>query len=1108
MTSRAPVPPPRTTLSSAYRALTRALAMRHGLAATSVVAALLAIAVAAGAGLPIAVSTAWARLALLALLSLAAIVLAVRAFLRARPGFDIYLEEIEQRFPDVRSWLRNALELEATPAPHTSAELAGALRAEAAQRLERVPLATLTPPLEPRRPALTLVCALGGLLVLGIVAPERTARSWHTLLHPGAAAPPVRLEVEPGSVHVSPGGSLTVRARVWGTRQKPRLLRDAGPRPDAVSDGDGVDAGGGARVWRFELVQLTHADRYRVRVAGVSSPRYAIALSGDPQPVSFDIRYRSPAYARLPEQRGVTTRGDLSALAGTRATLEVTFDRDLDEVHATLPGSADTHWTALSPRRWRGEIPVTGDGDWTLAARAPEGAASFRYHITAQPDAPPVLAVRLPEGSLDLPNGQQVALDVVGQDDLGLSQLTLEWRKRADAPWRVLPLAAFAGAPRDMHVAKTWDASGVALVPGETAAFRFALWDNDGMGRQVARSATYELRFPSLSQLYEHVDQQQAGAQQSFEKVAEQVQELQQSLDKMSRQAPSPASSQPQTFERKEEMQQALDRQQNLSQQIDQATQQLRESLTQAAERRAFDEQLTRKLQEVAQLLDQIQSKDFKDALQKMQQALQQLDRQQTDRGLQQWRQQNQQLAENLQRTIDLLKQLRQEEQLQALAQRAEELKRQQDQLNQQTAAAKPHDGAQAKAQSQQQQQAKSQSEQLAKDARDTAQQQSQEPQTQQSLQQAAQELEQQAAPQQQHAAEQMQQQQSSAAQQSGQKASESLERAAQQLSQLAQQHQQQKDQVDLAAVRRAAQDLVSLQRQTEQNLSSEAPTDQRGDRQTDLSEGASRVADSLYQLARHQPFISPKLEQALGRAIQNLSSSGKQMADGNRARAETEGKSASQALNEAVLELRQSENSMCNKPGTGNKAAQQGQGNVPMQMTHLGEQQGRLNENSRNLSQRLSQQMRLSAGDQEELQRMAEEQARIRSQLAEIQREDEQKKQLLGRLDQTQKDMQDVEESLRRGETGGDVEEKQQHILSRLLDASRSVNRRDFDPQRESRPGVDVPRPSPDQLPADMLRAHDQLQVDLLKAQADRYPAQYRAFIERYLESLNRSPR
>jgi len=39
-------------------------------------------------------------------------------------------------------------------------------------------------------------------------------------------------------------------------------------------------------------------------------------------------------------------------------------------------------------------------------------------------------------------------------------------------------------------------------------------------------------------------------------------------------------------------------------------------------------------------------------------------------------------------------------------------------------------------------------------------------------------------------------------------------------------------------------------------------------------------------------------------------------------------------------------------------------------------------------------------------------------------------------------------------------------------------------------------------------MRENDRLRLDLLKAEADRYPAQYRAFIEAYLRSLNGSQR
>ena len=127
-----------------------------------------------------------------------------------------------------------------------------------------------------------------------------------------------------------------------------------------------------------------------------------------------------------------------------------------------------------------------------------------------------------------------------------------------------------------------------------------------------------------------------------------------------------------------------------------------------------------------------------------------------------------------------------------------------------------------------------------------------------------------------------------------------------------------------------------------------------------------------------------------------------------------------------------------------------------------------------------------------------------MRDELRRIEEEDRDRRQLLGRLDRTGEEMKQVEAALRQGRFGDEVEQRQQHILSRLLDAQRSVNRRDFDPQRESRPGEDVRRGSPAPLPGELLRESDRLRLDLLKAQADRYPAQYRAFVEAYLRALN----
>jgi hypothetical protein len=338
-----------------------------------------------------------------------------------------------------------------------------------------------------------------------------------------------------------------------------------------------------------------------------------------------------------------------------------------------------------------------------------------------------------------------------------------------------------------------------------------------------------------------------------------------------------------------------------------------------------------------------------------------------------------------------------------------------------------------------------------------------------------------------------------------GEKASESLERAAQSLSQLADEMQQEREGADLAAVRRAAQDLVSLQREAEGNLGSSDPVPERADRQTDLSDGASRVADSLYVLGRKSPFITPKLSEAMGRAINQLSTSGRELGTGNRMRGEEAGKGGSAALNEAVLLLREAESSMCKNGGQpgGSKPS-----NSTMRMGQLGQQQSQLNSESGSLARRLSQQIRLSAGDRDQLARYADEQRRLREQLEEIQRDEQLHHELLGKLEGTRRDMQEVEEVLRNGTTDGELEQKQQRILSRLLDAQRSVNRRDFDPERESRPGEDIASRSAPELPPELLKETDRLRLDMLKVEADRYPAQYRAFIEAYLRALNGSRR
>jgi len=323
------------------------------------------------------------------------------------------------------------------------------------------------------------------------------------------------------------------------------------------------------------------------------------------------------------------------------------------------------------------------DGEYELHAAAAAGQARFRYRVSALPDAPPVLAVQTPAGDLDLPAGQQIPVSVLAQDDLGLSRLRIEYRKDADSAWRAVPLADFSAHPREASVQTSWDAATLGLLPGQSATFRFELEDDNvltGPGR--ARSAEFQLRFPGLAELYDHIGREQTSARQALEKAAEQAKEVQKSLDQLARQPQQASPQQANNFERSEELKNTFQRQQELGRKVDQAVEQLRQSLEQAAERQAYNEELMTKLREMSELMRQIQSPEFREALRKMQEALEKMYRQQLEQTLPDWRAQNKQMLEQPKRAIEMLKQMRQEQQLEQLAKRAQELKQQQDALN------------------------------------------------------------------------------------------------------------------------------------------------------------------------------------------------------------------------------------------------------------------------------------------------------------------------------------------------------------------------------------------------------------------------------------------
>ncbi len=93
----------------------------------------------------------------------------------------------------------------------------------------------------------------------------------------------------------------------------------------------------------------------------------------------------------------------------------------------------------------------------------------------------------------------------------------------------------------------------------------------------------------------------------------------------------------------------------------------------------------------------------------------------------------------------------------------------------------------------------------------------------------------------------------------------------------------------------------------------------------------------------------------------------------------------------------------------------------------------------------------------QARLERIAGEQRSLQEIARQIEESMKENRDVLGRLDRTIEDMEAVIEALDRGSLDENLINKEQRILSRLLDAQRSMHTRDYEKKRESVTAEDV---------------------------------------------------
>ena len=268
--------------------------------------------------------------------------------------------------------------------------------------------------------------ALGSLALL-LLGPSQLRNGAAALLLPtrdAGTVNPYSISVSPGDVTIARGSDQLVTAELQGFETEDVQIFFRGESSDAFDQLSMLMDG--SEGFSLLLLSLDENTEYFVESSGIRSATHRIDVADLPYVEHLELEYRFPAYSGL-SPRTVEFGGDIAALRGTVVRLRV-FPTMLtpggqlliDGVAVELADEGDGTWTA--------SLTVERQGYYEVALARAGGElvpASPQYTIDVLSDQPPSVSFSKPGRDENATPIEEFYVEAKADDDYGVSELLL-----------------------------------------------------------------------------------------------------------------------------------------------------------------------------------------------------------------------------------------------------------------------------------------------------------------------------------------------------------------------------------------------------------------------------------------------------------------------------------------------------------------------------------------------------------------------------------------------------------------------------------------------------------------------------------------------------------
>lgn len=680
--------------------------------------------------------------------------------------------------------------------------------------------------------------------------------------------------------------------------------------------------------FKYVFTNVRGKTNFFIKADEVYKEKHTITTIPNPTLLSLEVKLDFPFYTGM-TSKTIPNSGDLSVPEGTQVKW-LLKTRNTDELTIKLP---DTTFKLKqnTADQFVFSSRLMKSGTYTIRTnnKFTSGKEDVTYFLNVIPDQSPAISVDEKIDSLSVK--RRFFIGDIG-DDYGFTRLSFNYRflqsgdtTNSTALTTIeLPINRKTTADQFIYY---WDLSKLNISAGDQIEYYFVVSDNDGIhGSKSTKSATRLFRAPTLEEISANTDKNNDHIKSELERALKETQKLNKDIKQAKQEMLEKKNM---DWQDKNKLENLMERQQNLQKQIEDIKKQNKENNLQKTEYTEMDEKLLEKQKELEELFDKIMTEDMKKLYEELQKLLDLLEKDKVQEKLENFDLSNKDLEKELDRTLELFKQMEMEQKMQELVDKLDKLSEEQKQLSEESKDKKSNKEELAKKQEELNKKfddVKKDLEKL-KELNEDLEKKKDLSNTDEKQDKIDQEMK--------NSSEELSKNEKKKASDSQKKASEEMKDLQNMLSQMMQDMQSQQNEEDMDAIRSLLENLIQLsfdQEELMKEFSKTSPRDPKyvklGQQQRKLKDDAKIIEDSLFALSKRQASISPIVNKEMSAINKNMSDALNNIGERLTSQAGSNQQYVMTSLNNLALMLDQALQSMqqqqmnssgggaCNKPG------------------------------------------------------------------------------------------------------------------------------------------------------------------------------------------------